>query len=79
VQRGQSPLLSVVPSDRTKGNGQKLTHRRFCLYSRKHFVYWEGDRALAQNDEGGCRVSVLGDIQKPSGRGPRQLAIGGPA
>ncbi|KAK4829452.1 LOW QUALITY PROTEIN: hypothetical protein QYF61_004670 [Mycteria americana] len=63
-------LFSVVPSDRTRDNTPQLKHGRFCLNIRKHF--FTGDKALEQVAQGGCGVSILGHIQKPSGPEPGQ-------
>lgn len=71
-------LLSVVLSDRSRGNGH-IMKRRFPVNIRKHFLHHEVDRALTQATQGGCGVSFLGDIQKLSGHGPGQPNLSGPA
>ncbi|KAK4816125.1 LOW QUALITY PROTEIN: hypothetical protein QYF61_011361 [Mycteria americana] len=54
-----------------RGNVYMLKHRRLHLNIRKHFFAVRvTDQALAQVAQTVCEVSLLGNIQKPSGHGP---------
>ena len=64
-------LLSVVLSNRTRGKGHKLKHRRFWLNMRGAILCSKGDRALGQVAQRGCGVSLSGDIQNLPGCHPR--------
>lgn len=53
----------------TRGNGHKLKyseHQETLLHS-------ESNQALASVAQGGCRVSILQDIQNLSGHGPEHV------
>lgn len=71
-------LFSVVPSARatkTRGSGQMLGHKRFCLNARKHIVMWVAKHWHRLPRD--CGVSCLGELLKPPTCkcGPRQPAL----
>lgn len=71
------PLLPFIPYTQ-----RQRAHPGTQEAPSKHqetFFHCEGDQALAQVAQGGDGFSILGDTQKLSGHGPRQLALCGPA
>ena len=74
----ETRLFSVVPGDRTGDKGYKLKYRKFCLHKRKKLLHSVSEQTLEEVAQRGCGVSILGDTQKPTGDGPKQLGLGDP-
>lgn len=77
VRRDRARLFPLVPSGRTRDNGHKLTHRRFCL----NIINITSLLCVQLSTYTGCPerwwVSMLEDIQEPSGHGSVQAAADG--
>ena len=78
-QEDGSRLFSMVPSDRTSGNGQKLKHRKFRLNMRKNFFTLRVMEHLELVAQRGCEFSSSVDIQDLAGQSPVRPAVGDPA
>jgi len=55
------------------------TRKDYFSYIEEELLHCEGDGALEQVTQGGCEISLSGDIQDPPGRGNVQPAVGDPA
>ena len=62
-------LFSVVPSDRTRGNGNTPECRKFHVKMRKNFFTMRGTEHRNRQQRGG-KVSFSGDIQDLCGCNP---------
>ena len=72
-------LFSAVHTDGTRGNGMNKENHEIPTEHKKRLFHYEGDQPPAQAAQGGCAVSILGNIQKLFGHGSRQPALGASA
>ena len=75
-QKDGVKLFSVVPSDRTRGNGHKLKHKKFQVNSRKNFFTLRMTEPWNRLSRGLLVSLSLDIIQDPPGDGPVQPALG---
>lgn len=57
-------LSSVVPSNKTRGNGQKLMPSKLYLILRRNFFTVQWASTGTDCPERGCEVSLTGDSQE---------------
>jgi len=60
----------MVPSDRTRGNGHKLKHRKLHLNMRKYFFTLRVMEHWNRRPRGAVESPFLGTFKTPPGRGP---------
>jgi len=72
-------LFTLVPSDRTRGNGHKQKHRRFCLKIRQHLFTVRVSKHWHSLPTEVMESPFLMIFIKSSGHCPGQLALGSPA
>ncbi|KAK4815684.1 hypothetical protein QYF61_005430 [Mycteria americana] len=64
-EEGGVRLFSMMPTDRTRGNGHKVKHMKFHVNTT--LFYCEGSQTLAQVAQRHCGVLIRGDTQNLTG------------
>ena len=70
-------LLSVVPKQRTRGNGHKMKYAKFHVNTGKLPSYCSDGWTLEQVSQRGCGASIPGDTKTLIGHGLGQPALSG--
>ena len=76
---GQGQTLVSGAQRQDKGQRAQTEAQEVPSEHEEELLHFEGDRALEQVAQGGCRFSFSGDVQKTPGQGPVQPALGEPA
>ena len=79
VSGGRGQTLFSGAQQQDKGQWAQMEAEEVPAEHEEELLPSEGDRALAQDAQGGCGVSFSGDIQDQPGQGPVQPAVGDPA
>ncbi|PKU46509.1 hypothetical protein llap_3185 [Limosa lapponica baueri] len=78
-QEDGAKLSSVVPTDKTRGNGAQTGTQEIPSQREEKILYFEGAGAVDQASQSGCGVPFSGDFPNLPGCVPVQPALGEPA
>lgn len=74
-EENRARVISVVPRDGSKREEAQNEIQEIPIKHKKKFFTVQ---TLEWVDWGGCRITILGDIQKPTARGNVQCAVANP-
>jgi len=79
VSGGWGQTLFSGSQRQDKGQWAQIEAQEVLSEHEEELLHSKGDGALGQAAQGGCGLSLSGDIQDPPGQGPLQPAVDDPA